>query len=152
MRALEAIGCFNQSLKIYEDWELWVRCAAKNVNIHFLDHIDTECMIRTHGLSATQDLDRMEKDLFFFYCSCLKYLPDINCKARRLILVRLIYASALNNYSNIDKRYDIIHQYHYSCMEKGIIRHGYFLEIIVLLHPVAILMNRHIPLWVRRRL
>ena len=152
MRALEAVGNFNQSLQLYEDWELWVRCAVKNVSIHYLDDIDTECMIRTHALSATQDLTRMEKDLFLFYCSCLKYMPDIKQNVRRLILIRLIFASALNEYRDIGHRYNIIHNYQYSYTEKGLIRLGYFLEITGLLQTIAIIMNRHIPLWIRRRL
>lgn len=63
---LESIGPFTRSLRVLEDWEYWVRCAASGVRFQYLDAPDTWALIRMHPQSLTRDPRRMRESTFAF--------------------------------------------------------------------------------------
>jgi len=53
------VGEWNKNLDALEDWEFWVRCVSKGVNIELLDKPKTFALIRMHSSSMTCDIDLM---------------------------------------------------------------------------------------------
>lgn len=58
---VEHIGWFDVSLKAYEDWDYWFRCATQGVSFHFLAAAGTLALIRVHPASMSCDRDRMDQ-------------------------------------------------------------------------------------------
>jgi glycosyltransferase involved in cell wall biosynthesis len=59
-----SVGTWNEDLDAHEDWEFWIRCAAGNIKMEFLDRHDTLALIRMHATSMTFDSPRMRRTAF----------------------------------------------------------------------------------------
>jgi glycosyltransferase involved in cell wall biosynthesis len=58
---VQRVGFFNTSLRSYEDWEYWLRCALAGVKIYFDPTPDVWAKVRVHPTSMSQNLQRMSK-------------------------------------------------------------------------------------------
>lgn len=48
-------GLFNTKLKSVEDWELWIKCANKNLKFQYIEDVHTKVFIRTHQNSMMKN-------------------------------------------------------------------------------------------------
>jgi glycosyltransferase involved in cell wall biosynthesis len=70
----EKAGMFDEQLKAYEDWDMWLRIAKE----FEFDYSETVLVaIRRHSKSMQQNASHMNKNAFLFY---KKWLPVINDK------------------------------------------------------------------------
>ena len=60
----DRVGMWNETLQAHEDWELWIRCAAKDVKMQLLTQPNTLALIRMHNTSMTFDTARMQQSEF----------------------------------------------------------------------------------------
>lgn len=58
------VGNWNENLEAHEDWEFWIRCAAANISMEFIDIENTNALIRMHSTSMTYDTPRMLRTAF----------------------------------------------------------------------------------------
>jgi len=56
---VESVGLFNIALTPVEDWDYWIRCAAKGLNFAYDDCEQSRALVRAHPLSASLDGRRM---------------------------------------------------------------------------------------------
>lgn len=56
---VDEVGLFDERLPPAEDWDYWVRCAAKGARFHFMDEPNTLALVRWHAESSSQDRRRM---------------------------------------------------------------------------------------------
>ncbi|MCU1268260.1 MAG: glycosyltransferase family 2 protein [Acidobacteria bacterium] len=56
---IENVGLFNVALPPVEDWEYWIRCAAKGATFHFDEAPESHALVRSHAQSASADGRRM---------------------------------------------------------------------------------------------
>jgi glycosyltransferase involved in cell wall biosynthesis len=55
----EAGGHFSERLGAVEDWEFWLRCAARGQVFEYHDTPETQTLVRVHPLSTSQDRTRV---------------------------------------------------------------------------------------------
>lgn len=60
----DRVGMWNEKLQAHEDWELWIRCATKDVKMQLLTQPNTLALIRMHNTSMTFDTPRMQHSEF----------------------------------------------------------------------------------------
>jgi len=60
----DQVGAWNENLQAHEDWEFWIRCAAKNIKIELLNQPNTLALIRMHNTSMTFETPRMLQSEF----------------------------------------------------------------------------------------
>lgn len=90
-RAILLNGIFNEKLTALEDWEYWIRCAAKNFAFQYLNSENTQALIRVHSRSMTHDKIRMDTALATLRIATLPHISD-----RKLRVITLSYfANAL---------------------------------------------------------
>lgn len=58
-RVTDNVGLFDVGLTPVEDWDYWIRCAAKGLNFQFDDFEESRALVRAHPLSASKDQRRM---------------------------------------------------------------------------------------------
>jgi glycosyltransferase involved in cell wall biosynthesis len=56
---IETVGLFNISLTPVEDWEYWIRCAAKGAAFRYDDTQESHALVRSHSESVSADGRRM---------------------------------------------------------------------------------------------
>lgn len=56
---IETVGLFNIALTPVEDWEYWIRCAAKGATFRYDDAPESHALVRSHSQSASADGRRM---------------------------------------------------------------------------------------------
>lgn len=54
-----AVGNFSEQLGAVEDWEFWLRCAAKGQVFHYQDMPETQTLVRVHLRSTSQNRPRV---------------------------------------------------------------------------------------------
>lgn len=84
---VETVGLFNVDLTPVEDWDYWIRCAAKGFNFEYDDQEQSRALVRAHALSASLDGRRMLRATVamrksFFALTLTAELQDLN---RRLL-------------------------------------------------------------------
>jgi len=52
---IETVGLFNIALTPVEDWEYWIRCAAKGAAFRYDDAPESHALVRSHAQSASAD-------------------------------------------------------------------------------------------------
>jgi glycosyltransferase involved in cell wall biosynthesis len=55
----EAVGNFSEQLGAVDDWEFWLRCAARHQVFQYYDTPDTKTLVRVHLRSTSQDRPRV---------------------------------------------------------------------------------------------
>ena len=58
-RVAEAIGGFDESLEASEDWDYWLRCAARGMRFHYHDAEGARALVRLHSRSTSKSRMRM---------------------------------------------------------------------------------------------
>ena len=58
-RVVDRVGLFDVGLTPVEDWDYWIRCAAKGLSFHFQDLAESRALVRAHQMSASKDQRRM---------------------------------------------------------------------------------------------
>jgi CTP:molybdopterin cytidylyltransferase MocA len=58
-RVIDNAGLFDEGLTPVEDWDFWIRCAAKGMRFRFDDFEGARALVRSHPLSASFDQRRM---------------------------------------------------------------------------------------------
>lgn len=58
-RAVDQVGLFDVGLTPVEDWDYWIRCAAKGLTFRFDDFEEARALVRAHQLSSSKDQRRM---------------------------------------------------------------------------------------------
>lgn len=58
-RVVDQVGLFDVGLTPVEDWEYWIRCAARGLNFQFQDLAESRALVRAHEMSASKDQRRM---------------------------------------------------------------------------------------------
>jgi glycosyltransferase involved in cell wall biosynthesis len=58
-RVVESVGDFDVALPPVEDWDYWMRCAAKGCCFSYVDGDGVRALVRSHGLSSSLDGRRM---------------------------------------------------------------------------------------------
>lgn len=58
-RAVDEVGLFDVGLTPVEDWDYWIRCAAKGLTFRFDDFKEARALVRAHQLSSSKDQRRM---------------------------------------------------------------------------------------------
>jgi glycosyltransferase involved in cell wall biosynthesis len=58
-RVINNVGLFDVELTPVEDWDYWIRCAAKGLTFQFNDFEGSRALVRAHQLSASKDQRRM---------------------------------------------------------------------------------------------
>jgi len=56
---LDNIGLFDEELGAVEDWDLWIRCAARGVRFEYVPAEGTLALVRTHPTSLSRDASKM---------------------------------------------------------------------------------------------
>ena len=80
---LNAAGPWDESLRVVEDWEYWIRCAHSGAAFQFDPSPEGECFIRLHPGSASQDRPFMTGGVLAMRIRVLGYLSPPY--ARRLM-------------------------------------------------------------------
>jgi len=58
-RAVDEVGLFDVGLTPVEDWDYWIRCAAKGLTFRFDDFEEARALVRAHQMSASLNQPRM---------------------------------------------------------------------------------------------
>jgi len=58
-RVIDEVGLFDVGLTPVEDWDYWIRCAAKGLSFQFQDVAESRALVRAHEMSASKDQRRM---------------------------------------------------------------------------------------------
>jgi glycosyltransferase involved in cell wall biosynthesis len=58
-RVIDEVGLFDVRLTPVEDWDYWIRCAAKGLSFQFQDVAESRALVRAHEMSASKDQRRM---------------------------------------------------------------------------------------------
>src|SRR5215471_12827841 len=52
-KVVDVVGLFDPDLTPVEDWEYWIRCAAKGLNFQFQELVDAGALVRAHEMSSS---------------------------------------------------------------------------------------------------
>jgi len=58
-RVIDEVGLFDVGLTPVEDWDYWIRCAAKGLSFQFQDVAESRALVRAHEMSASKDQRQM---------------------------------------------------------------------------------------------
>jgi glycosyltransferase involved in cell wall biosynthesis len=58
-RVVDQVGLFDVGLTPVEDWDYWIRCAAKGLTFRFHDFAESRALVRAHDMSSSKDQRRM---------------------------------------------------------------------------------------------
>jgi glycosyltransferase involved in cell wall biosynthesis len=72
----ERHGGWDEAFRTLEDWELWLRYAARGVVYQFLDLPSTRTLIRVHTASATNLTARMVAGRYKLSLKAMQYIQD----------------------------------------------------------------------------
>jgi hypothetical protein len=56
---LVRVGFFDETLRVMEDWDFWLRCALSNCRFDYLSGNETLALVRGHRASLSRDRIRM---------------------------------------------------------------------------------------------
>jgi GT2 family glycosyltransferase len=71
----DAVGVFDERLKRLEDWEFWIRCAARGLRFQYLDAPEADARVRLHASSLSANLQAMQRAQLPLALAALHYLP-----------------------------------------------------------------------------
>lgn len=75
-QVVDVVGPWNEELRGTEDWEYWIRCAAKGTNFHFEEKSGTLALVRMHESSASRDRKMMNADNFRMHLIVSRIVRD----------------------------------------------------------------------------
>ena len=87
---IEKTGSFDESLKALEDWDYWVRCAARGVRFEYLAPSGSLALIRSHPASMSRDRGRMLRGLLDFRLRFARHVRDPQLRLENLLLAKSI--------------------------------------------------------------
>ncbi len=88
--ALDEIGPFDENLKAYEDWDVWLRCAFRRKKFLYVPAGEgTRALVRVHAGSMIRDRRRMLSALVQVRCKILPEIMDAKIlQANQRLLIR----------------------------------------------------------------
>ena len=144
---LEQTGLMNESMRALEDWEFWIRCANAGANIKFDPSPETECLIRLHAGSASQNRAFMLGAEIAMRVTCMGYLHDE--KARRLTLACIGRLLAWREGTDRASTYRQLQRHTKGAEERGALWVAAHLGPGTLLHSLARPIIKRLPWHIR---
>ena len=96
---IEKVGTFDQQLRAYEDWDYWLRCAARGASFRFVGVPNGLALVRSHSGSMSRDDGRMFEAQYRVRLKISRSIADPALKLRNFELA----ASALEELNSADR-------------------------------------------------
>jgi glycosyltransferase involved in cell wall biosynthesis len=99
-RVLDDVGLFDESLKAAEDWDLWLRLAAK---YPYRNLPDALVQITRHDTGFARNVEKVERNQWLIHDKSVARWPDVLNGAARRRMRALIHADAGGEYLGGDR-------------------------------------------------
>jgi glycosyltransferase involved in cell wall biosynthesis len=78
-RSVTVCGFFDETLKVSEDWDFWIRCALQNLYFAYLESPETGTLIRSHSTSMSKNMLAMFTSSLELQRNWIKYIKNTGC-------------------------------------------------------------------------
>ena len=108
-RVLDEVGLFDEALQAGEDWDLWLRIAAR----HRVGNVTSAALvsISRHGTGTCRNVEKMEYGQWTVYRSAVERWPELLDATTRRRIRALIHADAGGEHLHARRHRDALRRY-----------------------------------------